>query len=156
LGEQLDDLAVRLVQEVKGAVTTVQPELERDGLAIDQVDLEMKTTMTKEADGGFTFKIVDLEGSYSKEDTKTLDISFTPKPQELDLLAPVEEELLQAIAAISRAAKEAAQTAPAFDLSDASVAFDVAIHEHGKVKVFVGGAVDRERAHTVTLSLKSV
>src|SRR4051794_40953306 len=105
MAEQLDDLAVRLLQEVKGAITKAQPELKQDGLEIDQVDLEMKTTVTKAADGGFSFKIIDAEASTSHADTRTLALSFTPKPQELELLAPVEEELMEAIGAVSRAAK---------------------------------------------------
>jgi Trypsin-co-occurring domain 2 len=155
MAEQLDDLAVRLLHEVKGAVTNVQPELERDGLAIDQVDLEMKTTVTKTADGGFSFKIVDLSATVSEAETKTLTMSFAPKPQELDTLAPVEEELKEAVRAVSQAAKEAARTEPAFDLADANVGFDVQIDKEGKVKVFVGGDLQHEKAHSVTLSLKS-
>lgn len=154
MGEKLDELAVRLVQEVKGAIADVQTDLEQEGLAIAKVDIEMQTTVTKEADGGFSFKIIDVEGSVTKEDTKTLAISFTPRPQELELLAPVEEELKQAITAIARASKEAAQSAPAFDLAEASCSFDLTISKHGKIKVFVGGALDRQNAHTLTIGLK--
>jgi hypothetical protein len=152
---KLDELAVRLVREVKGAILETADDLAAQGLQVRQVDLELKTRLARQFGGALRVKIIELSGQVAKEEVQTIMISLVPRPEALRLMGPVSEELRESVEVISSAVREAAQSAPIFDLDSASVSLEVGVERSGKVSVFLEGSGKRGNTHTITLTLAS-
>jgi hypothetical protein len=154
-----ENTIVDLIRQVKSAIRHAEDRNPDKKLAVTQVDLEIKTTFKKEidADGKVSWLPIPIELSahHSKSEIQTLSLSLVPVKTGAVLMGTVADELADAIQTIRAGLEEAAQSYPPFNLKDASIALNIGTTSDGKVQVIVGGEVDSENTHTVTLALEA-
>lgn len=155
MADMWEETARSFLRDIKAAVQEVQRHLEHENLSIDKVELELKTTVDKKADGTLKFKIVEIGADVSHEDVQTLGISLKPGAGGVNLMAGISEELTDGIEATVAVTREAAQMQPPFHLDEATVSVEVGMTREGTVKIFVGGSTSRATSHTVTFTIKS-
>jgi hypothetical protein len=144
------------VEDVKAAVLRSQEKLEADRINITRVELEIKTVIQKSAGVEGKLELIPLEGSahYSTSDTQTISLSLIPEKPTIKLLAPVADELAEAIQVISEGVQEAARSYPAFGLDEASVVLNVGIKKDGKILIVLGASGEKETTHSIKLTIK--
>jgi hypothetical protein len=146
-----------LVKTIKIAIQEAQRSLDVAGLRIENADLEIKTKLVTSVEGGVKFKVVpvDLSGSYETRSVHTISMSLEPGPvPTLKLFADLSDELKDAVEAIGNAVREAAQSSPVFQLSEAKVQIEFGITADGGIQFVVGGKGGRDSSQSVTLTLK--
>lgn len=117
--------------------------------------VELKTTLSGGPGVDASFHALQLSGSYTHSEIQTLTISLTPRPPAIELMSPVSDQLIDAIAAISSAAREAAVSEPKFDLQEATISLNIGVDKQGNAMIIVGGSADSSNYHTLTLNVKS-
>lgn len=154
------EAVIQLVNEVKKAILEAQQRPGAKNIKVTKVDLELKSTFTKEGEGGITDKItswipipIELSGKISQASTDTISLSLVPEPA-LELYGEVSDELADAIEVIAKGADAAAQSSPTFGLTEATVSLNIGWTKEGKVVVLVGGEVQSDVAHTAKLTLQ--
>jgi hypothetical protein len=151
----LDELATKLIAEVKSALTRAAPQLAANGLVVTRVKLDLEATLELDAGGKISlFKILTLEAKHERTETQTICVTLQPPGAHADLLPTLEDTLDQAIVVIAAAAKEASDEPPALVLDEAEVSHQVAVTNGGSVEVFVEGAAKQGNTHTLTITLK--
>jgi hypothetical protein len=153
------DAVIQLVNEVKKAILEAQQRPGVRNIEIAQVDLELKTTLTKEIDAGGQITIsllpvpIELSGKLAEVSMQTITLSLEPEPA-LELMGTVSDELADAIEVIAKGAEAAASSQPIFSLKEATASLNVGSTKEGKIVVFVGPGVQLDTAHTIKLTLK--
>ncbi len=149
----LSSSAVALVREMKAAIARADDELRKSELKITQVVLELSTMIEKTAGGGVTISVLEIDGDYTRSDTNTLTLTLVPSKRGVQLMAAPSQELVEAILATAAASWAAADSPPAFDLTEAMVSMEVGVTKEGKVRVIVHGGASSEHGHTMTITL---
>jgi hypothetical protein len=150
---------IQLVNEVKKAILEAQRRPGVKNIKVTRVDLELKTTLTKEVDAGGkitpSWLPVPLEpsGKISGASTQTIPLSLVPEPV-LELMGAVSDELADAIEMIAKGTEAAASSSPAFDLAEATASLNIGTTQEGKIVVFVGAGGQSDTTHTVRLTLQ--
>jgi hypothetical protein len=147
------DQLISIVRQLKKAIQEAQ--LRTPDVTVTNAEVELKTTLSGGPGMDLTFHALELSGSYTRSEVQTLTISLTPHPPAMELMSPVSDQLVDAIAAISSAAREAAVSEPRFDLQHATIALNIGVDKQGKAMIVVGGSADSSNYHTLTLSVKS-
>lgn len=153
----MTDQLTKIVQEVKQAIGEVQSRIRGNGYQIAKIELELKTSL--DYTGGAELpKIIGVVLSASAKHTDAQTIQLTLVPSKRPALEPraetISEQLAKAITVISAAVKEAAASATALDLSEASVTLNFATDTQGKISVIVMAGMDFVSSHTIKLTLK--
>jgi hypothetical protein len=143
------DQLVDIVRQLKVAIQ--QAQLKTPGIRISRADVELKTTLTGGAGVDARFQVLEVTGKYTGTEIQTLQMTLTPHPPALELMSPMSDGLVDAIAAISAGAAAAAAEAPKFDLKAARITLNIGVDRAGKVLIFVGGSVESSNYHTLTL-----
>lgn len=145
-----------LVRDVKKAIQHVQEQLDEHDLIISNVDLEIKTTLTRSGGGEFKLSIIplDLSGHYTETDIQTIKLSMVPRESAVELLGSVQDELAKAINIIGATIEEAASSEPVFDLSETTITLNFGVTTDGKISIIASAGGERERTHTVQLTLR--
>lgn len=148
--------AVSLVRDMKAALVAATDQLAASGLEVTKVELELHTVIDHSVGGGIEIKVLEIGGDVTREESNTLSLSLVPSPEGLELMAAAPEDLIAAIVATSAASWDAANTPPAFDLSESRVELAVGVTKEGNVKFFARGSGSRENTHTMTITLTPV
>ncbi len=143
---------VALVRDLKSAIQ--QAQLQTPDIVVTRAELELKATLTKGPGVEAKFQALELSGHYTRSEIQTLNLSLTPKPPAVRAFSPVSDQLADAIATISFAAREAANSNPKFDLQESSVSLNIGVDKGGKAMVIVGGTAESSNYHTLKLTLK--
>jgi len=145
-----------LVKQIKTAVQSAQQPLEESGLTITWVGLEIKTTIVASGQVGAKFKIipVGLSGRYEHSEIQTITLSMVPAPAGIELMAPVSDDLRDAIDVVSKAVQEASRSSPVFELKEATVALKLGVTKDGSIEIIVGAEAKDTTTHSVTLTLR--
>lgn len=146
------DQLADVVRQLKKAIQEAQ--LRTPDIVVARADLQIKTTLSGGPGVDFSFHALELSGSYVRSQVQTLTMSLTPRPPAMELMSPVSDQLADAIAAISTAAREAAVSEPAFDLQDATIELNIGVDKQGKAMIIAGGTVDSANYHTLTLHVQ--
>jgi len=79
-----------LVSQIKLAVQQAQSSLEKSGVRITRIDLEIKTALEASGEAGMNLKIIpmDLSGKYKRSVLRTIRLSMVPVPATIQLLRP--------------------------------------------------------------------
>lgn len=155
MADTLDERAVSFLKEIKAALLNVQSSLAAESLKIEKLELELKTTVSYTAGVGFKIYFIDIDATHKHEDERTITMTLVPSESDrADLMEGINEQLVDAIWAIASAAKEAAESAPPYDLDEASVSIALGMTNDGKVAVVVSGERESTNAHTATITLK--
>ncbi|MGD0575529.1 MAG: trypco2 family protein [Anaerolineales bacterium] len=153
----MTDQLTKIVQEVKQAIGEVQSRIRGNGYQIAKIELELKTSLDYTG-GAESPKIIGVVLSASAKHTDAQTIQLTLVPSKRPALEPraetISEQLAKAITVISAAVKEAAASATALDLSEASVTLNFATDTQGKISVIVMAGMDFVSSHTIKLTLK--
>ena len=153
MDQALDQLALRLIGELKEAVLAAQDDLEAEQLTVSAMEIELNTVMERKLGGGLNFKILHIGGHYDKQETQTLNIALEPNPNATRTLSAVSDDLREAIPLIASAARQAAASPPSFRLTNAVLTLQVGVTKDGSVSLFVEGEGSRADAHSVKLTL---
>jgi hypothetical protein len=150
----LDERIVELVREVKSAIVAADTGGDNGGMTVSRVDLELKTTFSGGIGGeAKVFKLVDIGASVSRAQVQTISLSLVPRAGAVELMHSVDEELKEGIEVVKSAVREAASSAPAFDLREATVSVNMTVDAEGKVRIFFGPEGKWENVHSATLTL---
>ncbi len=141
-----------VVRQLKKAIQEAQ--LRAPDIVVTRADLQLKTTLSGGPGVDVSFHALELSGSYVRSQVQTLTMSLTPHPPAIELMSPVSDQLADAIATISSAARDAAVSEPRFDLQDATIELNIGVDKHGKAMVIAGGTVDSANYHTLTLHVQ--
>jgi NTP-dependent ternary system trypsin peptidase co-occuring protein len=156
----LDDKAVALVSEVKTALTRATPQLAANGLKVESVRLDLEASLEVSAGGKVSlFKILTLEAKHTRAETQTICITLKPPTADreaFDSLPGIGDTLQQAIVVIAAATKEAAETEPALELTEAEVTLEIAVTNDGSIEVFVEGSGVQGNTHRLTIGLAAL
>lgn len=147
------DQLISIVRQLKSAIQ--QAQLQTPDVTVASAEVELKTTLSGGPGVDLTYQALKLSGSYSRSQIQTLTISLTPNPPAIQLLSPISDQLVDAIASISSTAREAVTSEPKFDLQDATIVLNIGVDKQGKAMVIIGGSVDSSNYHTLTLKVKS-
>lgn len=147
------DQLVSIVQQLKKAIQEAQ--LRTPDVTVTTAEIQLKTTLSAGPGVDFSFHALEISGSYTHSEIQTLTISLTPHPPAMEIMAPVTDQLVDAIASISSAAREAAVSEPRFDLQSATVDLNVGVDKEGKAMIVIGGSAASSNYHTLTLTVKS-
>jgi hypothetical protein len=147
------DELVDVVSQLKEAIQRAQEQT--PGVQVTSAQIQLKTTMSGGPGVDLTFHALQLSGSYSRSQVQTLTVTLTPRPPALELMSPVSDQLADAIAAISSAARQAAVSEPKFDLQDATIELNIGVDKQGKAMIIAGGSVESSNYHVLTLTVKS-
>ena len=96
---------------------------------------------------------VDLSGRYEQSQIQTITLSMVPEPPSIELLAPVSDELKNAIEVVNTAVQEASRSNPVFALTDATVTLKIGVTKDGSIQVIVGAKAKEITTHSIKLSL---
>jgi hypothetical protein len=147
------DQLVTIVQQLKKAIQEAQ--LRTPDITVATAQIQLKTTLSGGPGVDFSFHALEISGNYTHSEIQTLTISLTPHPATIEIMAPVADQLVEAIASISSAAREAAVSEPRFDLQGATIDLNVGIDKEGKAMIVIGGSAASSNYHTLTLTVKS-
>jgi hypothetical protein len=153
----LDERIVELVRQVKAAVISSQAANAEQGIRVGEVGLELKTVFSYE--GGLAvklLKLVEIGTNVSKENVQIISLTLTPAVTRVKKVISVEESLVEGFEVVRTAVHEAAASAPAFGLKEASVCINLGMAADGSIKVFVGAGAKWESTQTVKLQLLPV
>ena len=152
-----------LTSAVKQATQSTQAALEQRGITVSQVDLELKTTLTKSGGGELGFKIeiipidIGIGSNFSKSDIQTISLSLVPAPPGMEFESELSDELVAAVRAVTDAVDDALQSKPAFDLSKATIELSFGVTKDGKAKfsIFSGveGKINSDAVQKIKLKL---
>lgn len=149
--DQVADV-VEIVRQIKTAIAKGMPD---DGLQLEEVELELKTSVEKTLDGSFKIKVLELGADLSQTSVQSVSLTLHPEAMGGDVeTLSVEEDLLAGITLIRQAVREAGDSAPLLALTSAVVALEFGKTREGKVKLFVGGTIAKETAQIVKLKIK--
>lgn len=143
---------VDLVKEIKTAIQDAQGQ--NPEILIAKAECELKTGLVAGPSGFIELGPIKIGGKYAESEIQTLSLSLTPVPPTVELFGRAADALTQGIAAISKAATEAASSAPRFGLDGATVEIKFGVDANGKIEFVIGGGVERNTAHTLKLTLK--
>jgi hypothetical protein len=147
------DQLIDIVRQLKRAIQEAQSQT--PDITMTSATVELKTTLSGGPGMDVSFHALELSGAYTHSEIQTLTISLTPHPPAIELMSPISDQLIDAIAAISSAAREAAVSEPRFDLQDATITLNIGVDKQGKAMIIVGGSAASSNYHTLTLSVKS-
>ena len=154
---------VTLIGEVKTAVQRAQVDLNRRNLKVSEVELNLKTVMDKQGEGGLEFKIAPLDlglalkGKISESAIQTISLKLVPTLPGMELESSPSDEINLAINAIVQAVDEALSTKPSFVLSDATIELNFATTEEGNANFSCllsgDGNIKKDYAQTMKLRI---
>ena len=139
------------VQELESAIVKAAGRIEKSSLRIAKVTVEIKAALVKTVGGEFDIKIVTVGGTISSEQTRTVTVTFVPAATKGLLDAEIDEELVNSLAIIQAAVSGIGKE---LTLSSADVEIGVTRTLEGKLKVFFGGEISKEKSHTATLEFE--
>jgi hypothetical protein len=144
-----------LVSQIKLAVQQAQSSLEKSGVRITRIDLEIKTALEASGEAGMNLKIIpmDLSGKYKRSVLRTIRLSMVPVPATIQLFAPISDELRDAMLVVCEAVQQASGSQPKFQLTEAIVGLAIAVDKEGAIKVIIGSAVDESTTHNISMTL---
>lgn len=137
-----------LIRDLQAAITAATGRLGAVGLRVDEVEVDVKTALTRRAGGELDLKVVKLGGGLGSERAVTVSVAFKPSP--VTTAAGVEGEVIDALEVIEGAV---AAIGDRFALSTAVVELDFATTTDGKLAVVVAGEASRTETHTARLKL---
>jgi hypothetical protein len=143
-----DDELHQVLSEFEGAVIAASGRLGELGLRVDQVEVDLKTVIEREASGELDLKVIKLGGGVGSEHGRTISVIFEPSASAP--AASVNSELLDALELIERAVATASNY---FALSSAMVELAFGTNADGRISVVVGGSARRTETHTARLRL---
>jgi hypothetical protein len=153
-----------LTSAVKEATQATQVALEQRGIQVSQVDLELKTTLTKSGGTEIGFKIeiipidISVGGNLSHSDVQIISLSLVPSARGMEFESELSDELVAAVRAVTDAVDDALQSKPAFDLNKATIELSFGVTKDGKAKfsIFSGaeGKINSDAVQKIKLKLK--
>jgi hypothetical protein len=143
---------VDLVHDIKMAIQNAQKQA--PDILITKAECSLKTTLSKGPKGALKLGPVEIGGKYVRTEIQTLSLKLVPILSTVDLMSPASDALTQGIAAISKAANDAASSEPRFGLDEATVDINFGVDASGSITVFGGGEVSDQNVHTLKLTLK--
>jgi hypothetical protein len=156
-----------LMENVGQAINKTNSTLDKAGLKIKQVDLQVKTTASYDEKGGINFDpligSVNVDGNieFKQTNTQTMNLSLVPAPPDHKLVAFDPVKIIDGdIDAISQAVLEVEQgkLMSGFKVSEAKVTVDfcLASDPSGSIKIVVvqfGGGVSKDNSNTATITI---
>ena len=153
-----------LISDVKTTIIQAQYKLDKRGIKISEVDLELKVTAKDEGEAGikFQFPMTELKfeatGKRKQEDINSITISLVPKLPEIELLSSPKDELNNMVERILAAVDEAVREEPAFILAEAVAELNFKVTDTGKAEFSIfakaGGEINRDAIQTMKLKLQ--
>lgn len=145
------DALIALVNDVKTAIQHAQDQT--PDVAVTKAELELKTTFSGGAGVDWKIAALELSGKYTQSEVQTLHLVLTPQQSRLVPFSKVSDRLADAIAAISSAAKAAADSQPSFTLEASTVTLNLGVDKGGKAMIVAGGSAASSNYHTLTLTI---
>jgi hypothetical protein len=144
----MSDDVQRLLSDLEAAVIAATGRIGGMGLRVEEVEVDVQTTLSRKAGGEIDFKVVKLGGGIGSESVHTVTVTFVPSSAAP--AAGLDDDVVDALEVIERAMNAISER---FSLSSAVVDISFTTSADGKISVVIGGEATKGETHVARLKL---